>query len=60
MNSKPAYTSPLRPTGSGGFNPIKNLRPESVIRALDAFNDGRLSSACRIFEAIAERDDTIC
>lgn len=44
---------------SQNFNPLRNLTPESLSRALDAFDSGRLSSAVRIFEAIIKRDDLI-
>ncbi len=60
MNSKVISASYAAAVNRGGFNPIKNLRPEVIIRALDAFNRGRLSEAARLFEAIIQRDDTIC
>lgn len=42
------------------FNPIRNLRPDTLSRSLEAFESGRLGSATRIFEAILQRDDIIC
>ncbi len=42
------------------FNPIRNLRPDVLSRALEEFEAGRLGSASRIFEAILRRDDIIC
>lgn len=42
------------------FNPIRNLRPDALTRALEEFEAGRLGTAARIFEAILRRDDTIC
>ncbi len=60
MNSKVISASYAAAVNRGGFNPIKNLRPEVITRALDAFNRGRLSEAARLFEAIIQRDDTIC
>ncbi|MBO5255774.1 MAG: DUF935 family protein [Opitutales bacterium] len=60
MNSKIISQNISRRLPRSVFNPIKNLRPESVIRALDAFNEGRLATAVRMFDAIVHRDDTIC
>ncbi len=60
MNSNIVSTYCSKGAPRSRFNPIKNLRPETVIRALDAFQEGRLSSAANLFEAILERDDTIC
>ena len=42
------------------FNPIRNLRPDTLSRALDEFDAGRLGTAVRMFESILRRDDTIC
>lgn len=42
------------------FNPIRNLRPDTISRALEEFEAGRLGGAARIFEAILRRDDLIC
>ena len=39
--------------------PLKNLSPESLSRALEAFECGRLGQAARIFEAVLKRDDII-
>ncbi len=41
------------------FNPIRNLRPDSLSRALDSFEKGFFSPTVRIFEAILQRDDLI-
>ncbi len=60
MNSNIVSTSCSKGLPRGRFNPIKNLRPEFVVRALDAFQEGRLCAATKLFEAILERDDTIC
>ena len=60
MNTK-AFTSTINPRVSRTrFNPIKNLRPDTLVRALDEFEAGRLGTATRIFESILKRDDTIC
>ena len=58
MNAKPAYQTPARSSRSR-FNAIRNLRPESLSRALEAFENGRLSEAARMFENIVRRDDLI-
>ncbi|MDY6069186.1 MAG: DUF935 family protein [Opitutales bacterium] len=42
-----------------GFNPIRNLRPETLANALDSFSFGILAPAAKIFGAILERDDLI-
>ncbi len=47
-------------TKKARFNPIRNLRPDSLSRALEEFEAGRLGGCARIFEAILHRDDTIC
>ena len=60
MNSKIISANYTRPVPRGRFNPIKNLHPETIVRAIDSFNEGRLSQASRLFESILERDDTIC
>ncbi|MBE6413317.1 MAG: DUF935 family protein [Verrucomicrobiaceae bacterium] len=60
MNSKNISQTSIKNLPRSVFNPIKNLRPEAVIRALDAFNNGRLSTGARMFESILTRDDTIC
>lgn len=39
--------------------PLNNLKPETLSRALTAFECGRLAQAARIFEAILKRDDLI-
>ena len=54
--------TPIR-TGSASrarFNPIRNLRPETLSQALEAFESGRLSAAARMFEAMLKRDDMLC
>ena len=60
MNQKLITQNPFKPVARNRFSPIKNLRPDIVIRALDAFNEGRMSACTRLFEAILNRDDTIC
>ena len=60
MNQKLITQNPFKPVARNRFSPIKNLRPDIVIRALDAFNEGRMSACARLFEAILNRDDTIC
>lgn len=60
MNSKLISQNYGSPLSRNRFSPIKNLRPETITRCLDAFNAGRLSQAAMLFEAIAQRDDTIC
>ncbi len=42
------------------FNPIRNLRPEYLSRALESFEAGRLGCAARLFESILSRDDVLC
>lgn len=37
----------------------KNLRPESLMRAIESFEVGRYGESVRLFEAIEERDDII-
>lgn len=60
MNTK-TFTTTVNPRISRmRFNPIRNLRPDTLSRALDEFEAGRLGTACRIFESILRRDDTIC
>ena len=59
MNAKfQAPTASTRPPRSR-FNPVRGLRPETLSRALDSFEDGRLGPAARMFEAIINRDDII-
>ncbi|MFI3290568.1 MAG: DUF935 family protein [Opitutales bacterium] len=41
------------------FNPIINLRYDSLSRALDGFDKGCFAPSIRIFEAILQRDDLI-
>ncbi len=59
MNAKSISTNLNTLISRAHFNPIKNLRPENLSSALDAFEEGRLSTAVRIFEAILKRDDII-
>lgn len=60
MNAQPiSANSYLRAEGRR-TSPVRNLRPETLSRALEAFENGRLGSAARIFEAILSRDDAIC
>lgn len=58
MNANPSKKILAR-SFNQNFNPLRNLNPESLSRALDAFEAGRLSSAARIFDAIIKRDDII-
>lgn len=60
MESRLAATNTIRAAASGRINPARNMRPETLANALDAFERGRLSSAARIFEEILSRDDIIC
>lgn len=41
------------------FNPIHNLRPESLTRILDAFHNGHIAQASLLWEAIERRDDIV-
>ncbi|MEM8549788.1 MAG: DUF935 family protein [Verrucomicrobiota bacterium] len=41
------------------FNPIKNLRPETLARHLDNFEAGELRDVALLFHHIAERDDVL-
>jgi len=59
MNAKTVTPSISSRISRARFNPIRNLRPETLSSALDAFEDGRLGGAARIFEAILKRDDLI-
>lgn len=56
MNAKPASLAEPRRTSAGA---LRNLKPETLSRALEAFENGRLGQAARIFDAIASRDDLI-
>ena len=58
MNATPSKKILAR-SFNQNFNPLRNLTPESLSRALDAFEAGRLGSAVRIFDAIIKRDDLI-
>lgn len=60
MNTKALSTTVNPRISRMRFNPIRNLRPDTLSRALDEFESGRLGTAVRIFEAILRRDDTIC
>jgi len=60
MNAKVNAPLTISRTARARFNPIKNLRPDTLSRALESFEDGRLGQAARIFEAILKRDDMIC
>ena len=60
MNTKALSTTVNPRISRMRFNPIRNLRPDTLSRALDEFELGRLGTAVRIFEAILRRDDTIC
>lgn len=41
------------------INPIRNLRPESLSRMLDAFNAGELRATALAWESIEQRDDVL-
>ena len=58
MNAK-SISQTLTRSSRARFNAIKNLRPEVISRALEAFENGRLGEASRIFENIIRRDDLI-
>ncbi len=60
MNAKlPKTTTPLHNQRTR-FNPIRNLGPDTLARALEAFDAGRLGAAARLFESILRRDDVLC
>ncbi len=59
MNAKPVTQNISARISRARFNPIRNLRPDTLSNALDAFDSGRLGAAARIFEAIIMRDDLI-
>ena len=60
MNAKYQTPNTLSHTLRARFNTVKNLRPDVLSRALEAFEEGRLGGAARIFESILARDDVIC
>lgn len=60
MNAQPISANIYTRAASTRLNPIRNLRPETLSRALEAFENGRPAAAARIFEAILSRDDVIC
>ena len=41
------------------YNPLKNLTPQKITSAMDAFNYGYLSEAARIYDAIRRRDAVV-
>ena len=41
------------------YNPLKNLTPQKITAAMDAFNYGYLSEAARIYDAIRRRDAVV-
>ena len=59
MNARILSQNAYSQAGRARFNPIRNLRPELLSSALDAFENGRLGPAVRIFESIIKRDDLI-
>ena len=59
MNAKNISSRTGSYTLRNGFNPIRNLRPETLANALDSFSFGILAPAAKIFSAILERDDLI-
>ena len=60
MNAKATTPTLTSRTARTRFNPIRNLRPDTLARALESFEAGRLGGAVRIFEAILNRDDILC
>ncbi len=60
MNAKLPITTRTNFSGNARFNVTGNLRPENLARALEAFDNGRLGTAARIFERILKRDDVLC
>ena len=60
MNTQPVSTNAYSRIEGRRINTIRNLRPETLSRALEAFENGRPAAAARIFEAILARDDAIC
>lgn len=60
MNAKATTPTLTSQTARTRFNPIRNLRPDTLARALESFEAGRLGGAVRIFEAILNRDDILC
>ena len=60
MNAQPISANIYTRAASTRLNPIRNLRPETLSRALEAFENGRPAAAARIFEAILSRDNVIC
>lgn len=52
-------THTLSRAGRMRFSAVRGLRPETLSRALESFENGRLGEAARIFEAIIRRDDAI-
>lgn len=57
MNANlPSIQMPSQRIGAGA---LRNLKPETLARAIEAFEAGRLGAAARIFEAVAMRDDLI-
>jgi phage gp29-like protein len=41
------------------FNPIRNLTPERLSQVLDAFHNGHLAPAAKLWESIERRDDVL-
>lgn len=41
------------------YNPLRNLTPQKITAAMDAFNYGYLSEAARIYDAIRRRDAVV-
>lgn len=58
MNAK-SISETVALSSRGRFSAVKNLRPENLARALEAFENGRLGEAARIFDSIVKRDDVI-
>ncbi len=58
MNAK-SFSQTLARGSRARFSTVRNLRPESLSRALEAFEAGNLAEAVKIFEGIIKRDDVI-
>lgn len=61
MNREALLTSPeaLRRIRDMKLNPLASLTAQSLVRDLNSFDYGSLRNAALLFEAIANRDDTI-
>jgi phage gp29-like protein len=59
QTSPPAIAEAVRFGRRTRFNPLATLTPGSLTRALESFDRGDLREAALLWEAIANRDDTI-